>query len=343
MCLAIFQPVGKIVPKNHLENGFRCHGDGCGIAWAEGGKLHVKKGVGMKFEEFYEAYEAVKQYPCLIHFRKSTSGKIDEANCHPFIFNEGKLAAVHNGMLNIKCNDKDFSDTYHFITLVLDPIIRKYKIPLNDGPLNYLVCTSIGSDKLAVMDGNGKTYIFNEEKGTWDEGIWYSNTSYKWTPVVSCGGGSSSTFHHGTYGSCSSSPYFNIGGAGGVGDNEDENDEAYIEFWRRQTSPVSSVVATAAQQTTLLLNSPAGTKTEPNRTPIDISGTATAIDVEGQMDEGDASITEREEVKEDNSPKSGEMQEYGWFDPEVEQDIATIQHSLGLSREEAMIRVFTER
>ena len=212
MCLGIYQPIGKTVTKDHLENGFKNHGDGCGIVWAEGGKLHVKKGVGKKFEEFYADYEAVKQYPCLIHFRKSTSGKIDEANCHPFIFNEGKLAAIHNGVLNIKCNDKDFSDTYHFVTLVLDPLIRKYHIPVNDGSLNYLICTSIGSDKLAVMDGNGKTYIFNEEKGNWDEGIWYSNTSYKYQPTTSYGGGSSSTFHRGAYGNCSSSPYFGNGG-----------------------------------------------------------------------------------------------------------------------------------
>ena len=337
MCLAIYQPIGKSVPENHLESGFKNHGDGCGIAWAEGGKLHVKRGVHMKFEEFLEWYNQVKQYPCLIHFRKSTSGKIDEANCHPFIFNEGKLAAIHNGVLNIKCNDKDFSDTYHFITLVLDPLVRKYHIPINDCSLNYLICTSIGSDKLAVMDGNGKTYIFNEEKGNMDEGVWYSNTSYKFT-YQSSYGGSSSTFHHGA---CSStSPYFTGGSRGYSVDSEDENDEAYLEFWRRQTTPVSSVCATATQQTTLLLNPPAGTKTAPGRTPIDIDGTG--VNLEGQMDDGDALITEREQ-QQNKEPRSGEMQEYGWFDAEVEHEIAGYQKTLGLSRDEAMIKVFTEQ
>jgi hypothetical protein len=332
MCLAIYQPIGKTVPEKHLENGFKNHGDGCGIAWAEGGKLHVKKGVHMKFEDFLVWYNEVKQFPCLIHFRKSTSGKIDEANCHPFIFNEGKLAAIHNGVLNIKCNDKDFSDTYHFVTLVLDPIIRKYKIPVNDGSLNYLICTSIGSDKLAVMDANGKTYIFNEEKGSWDEGVWYSNTSYKYA-YQSSYGGSSSTFHRGAY---SSSPYFSGGSRGYSGDGEDENDEAYLEFWRRQTSPVSSVCATAAQQTTLLLNPPAGAKAASGRTAIDIDGTG--VDIEGQMDEGDP---DRPKDKEKIGP--GMMAEYGWFDAEVEREIENYQKTLGISREESMIRVFTER
>lgn len=332
MCLAIYQPIGKEVPEKNLKNGFENHGDGCGIAWAADGKLHVWKGVGKKFEEFYEFYKTIKQFPCLIHFRKSTSGKIDEANCHPFLFNEGKLAAIHNGVLNIKCNDKDFSDTYHFITLVLDPLIRKYNIPVNEGSLNYLICTSIGTDKLAVMDGKGKTYIFNEEKGTWDEGVWYSNTSFRWSSTTSYGG-SSSTFHRGVYSGGSSSPYFGHTGKNWSSDGEDENDEAYLEFWRRQTSPVSSVCATAAQQTTLLLNPPA--KTASGRTPIDIDGTG--VDIEGQMDDGDPGRKEAEK------PGPGEMAEYGWFDAEVEQEIETMQVSLGLSREEAMIRVFTSR
>lgn len=331
MCLAIYQPIGKLVPEKHLENGFNNHGDGCGIAWAEGGKLHVKRGVNMKFEEFLKWYNQAKQFPCLIHFRKSTSGKIDEANCHPFIFNEGKLAAIHNGMLNIKCNDKNFSDTYHFITMVLDPIIRKYKIPVNDGSLNYLICTSIGSDKLAVMDGNGKTYIFNEEKGIWDEGVWYSNTSFRWSATASCGG-SSSTFH--VY--ASSSPYFNGGSRDYTADSEDENDEAYLAFWRRQTSPVSSICATAAQQTALLLNPPEGAKADSGRTAIDIDGTG--IDIEGQMDEGDS-----DRLKDGEKIGPGMMAEYGWFDAEVEREIEEHQKTLGLSREESMIRVFTER
>ena len=333
MCLAIYQPVGKEIPEKHLKNGFENHSDGCGIAWAEGGSLHIKKGVGMKFEEFYEFYKGIKQNPCLVHFRKSTSGKIDEANCHPFLFADGKYAAIHNGVINIKCNDKDFSDTYHFIKLVLDPLIKKYNIPINDGSLNYLLCTSIGSDKLAVMDNNGKTYIFNEEKGNWEDGVWYSNTSFRWSSTVT-----TTTYYgeHGSYfrgqsGYVSNSP--NVGGSGRnwPGDGEDENDEAYLEFWRRQTTPVGSATATAAQQTALLLAPP------PANSKKSDAAVSTAIDIEGQMDEGDS---ERETNK---LPGPGEMAEYGWFDADVEHDIETHQMNLGLSREEAMIRVFTER
>jgi len=332
MCLAIYQPVGKEVPEKHLKTGFDNHSDGCGIAWADGGKLHIKKGVGMKFDEFYEFYKSVKQYPCLIHFRKSTSGKIDEANCHPFLFADDKYAAIHNGVINIKCNDKDFSDTYHFIKLVLDPLIRKYNIPINDGSLNYLLCTSIGSDKLAVMDGNGKTYIFNEEKGNWEDGVWYSNTSFRWSygTTTTTYYGEHSSYYKGSAAGFASSNSPNVGGTsrGWPSDGEDENDEAYLEFWRRQTTPIGSASATAAQQTALLLGPPASSKKSD-----------AAIDIEGQMDEGDS---ERETNK-SKLPGPGEMAEYGWFDAETEHDIEGYQVSMGLTREEAMIKVFTER
>jgi hypothetical protein len=29
------------------------------------------------------------------------------------------------------------------------------------------------------MDNEGNSKIFNEDKGTWDDGVWYSNSSYK--------------------------------------------------------------------------------------------------------------------------------------------------------------------
>jgi hypothetical protein len=32
------------------------------------------------------------------------------------------------------------------------------------------------------MDNEGNTKIFNEDKGYWDQGVWYSNTSYKPAP-----------------------------------------------------------------------------------------------------------------------------------------------------------------
>jgi hypothetical protein len=56
------------------------------------------------------------------------------------------------------------------------------------------------------------------------------------------------------------------------------------------------------------------------------------------MDEGDA-----DRPKDEDKIGPGMMVEYGWFDVEVENEIETFRQTLSLSREEAMIRVFTQR
>ena len=59
--------------------------------------------------------------------------KLMKLNCHPFLFNDNKLALIHNGILPIKCNIDGLSDTVHFVKLVLEPMVKKYNIPINDG------------------------------------------------------------------------------------------------------------------------------------------------------------------------------------------------------------------
>ena len=224
MCVAIYKPAGVEIPHKNFKNAFEHHPDGAGIAWAANGILYVKKGI-FNVDEFIEQYEKVKQYHCLIHFRKATHGKIDATNCHPFLFNDGKLALIHNGILPIKCSIEGLSDTAHFVKLVLEPMVQQHKVPINDGALNYLISTSIGTDKLAVMDGQGTTYIFNEEKGAWDEGTWYSNTSYKFPPYKAT--------------DYSKHPYFSNNDRYSRHTNwrrhwdnvSEDADESYLDFW----------------------------------------------------------------------------------------------------------------
>ncbi len=180
MCLAIYKPADAQVSEEHLRNGFANHSDGAGFAWSVDGKLFIKKGI-FNVEEVIEHYRLIKDYPCLIHFRKATHGKVDKTNCHPFLFNDGKLALIHNGILSIKCTIDGLSDTAHFVKLVLEPMVNRNKVPINDGALSYLINTSIGSDKMAVMTEDGTTYIFNEDKGKWEGGVWYSNSIFSWT------------------------------------------------------------------------------------------------------------------------------------------------------------------
>ena len=42
-----------------------------------------------------------------------------------------------------------------------------------------MINLAIGESKVVVMSGDGKAVLFNEKKGHWDKGVWYSNHSYQ--------------------------------------------------------------------------------------------------------------------------------------------------------------------
>ena len=346
MCLAIYQPAGKEVQEKYLRYGFDNHSDGAGMAWAADGVLHVEKGI-FNIEKLLELYEQIKQYPCLIHFRKATHGKIDKANCHPFLFNDGKYALIHNGVLNIKCSIEGLSDTAHWVKLVLEPLVKKYNVPINDGSLFYLVSQAINGDKMAIMDALGKTYIVNEDKGTWDEGVWYSNTSFRWS-YKTTSAATTTTYQNATY-PYNGRGYFVGGTAQGQSssiashnarttatqynhndwrkkwDEPEEGDESYIEFWRRVGGSPASLATVQGcceisntQRATHLL--------EDSHDSVDEAGNVISVD----------------EIPA-NQFSEGQMCEYGWFDPEIEADIAARMQNSGITREEALIRAFNEQ
>ena len=309
------------VPIKHLRNGFDNHSDGAGIAWACNGLIHLKKGM-FKVEEVIEVYERVKEYHCLIHFRKATHGAVDSTNCHPFLFNNNKLALVHNGMLPIKCSIEGLSDTAHFVKLVLEPMVKGYGIPITDGALNYLITTSIGTDKLAIMDGEGATYIFNEDKGTWDEGVWYSNTTFRWPAYKPTDYSKHPYFTNRNRGYSHSHSNWRRHWDG----NSEDTDESYLEFWRKNVSPIPSADTNGSQGCGV-----DGKRTQPL---LLTDGLRQAVDDAGN-------VIDVEEVAAE--PKEGEMCEYGWFDADIEVDIKNYQKTLGITREESLIRIFNEK
>jgi len=167
--------------------------------------------------------------PYAIHFRKSTHGKKDENNCHPFLFNDGKLALIHNGVIPIKCSDDGFSDTWHFTHKVLEPMVKQYGVPIDDQALSWFIRVSIGTDKVAVMDNKGEVVIFNEDKGNWEDTdgpdgkkgkVWYSNYSFRYS--------STNYASRNTTWSPNADQNTNVSGAHRVDpDNENEDWEGY--------------------------------------------------------------------------------------------------------------------
>lgn len=201
MCLAIAKPARAIVPVEHLHAGYQGNPHGCGFAYADKGKLHIVKGL-FTFKEFMEKYRRVEHLPMLIHFRYSTHGEPSVINCHPFSMWEGRYALIHNGMIHIHQSiSKELSDTAHFARLIMEPMLKAGINP-EKASFRYLVEESIGhSNKVLIMDNNGKMTIYNESVGEYEDAedkngnpviyegiegpeqatVWYSNSAYKFT------------------------------------------------------------------------------------------------------------------------------------------------------------------
>lgn len=184
MCIAIYKPKNKIISKEILQQCFRSNSDGAGFMYASDKNLHIQKGF-FTFDEFYEEYQKVEKKQVVIHFRIKTHGPVLKENCHPFNVNKS-LGFVHNGIIS-GFGSVDVSDTREFGKHILEPLVAKWgNLAIFQPAIQQLIEARIGYSKLIFLDRHGNHEIFNESKGVWDDGIWYSNTSYKpYIPPVS--------------------------------------------------------------------------------------------------------------------------------------------------------------
>ena len=177
MCIAIYKPEGIDIPQETLAQCYKANSDGAGYMFHKNDKLYVKKGF-FSFADFWKSYRRDKKKECVIHFRIKTHGLINEANCHPYKINDN-FAFVHNGMIS-GYTDPAKSDTWLFNEDILQPFVDKWgNLGLFQDPIQKLIEARIGYSKLIFMDNTGNTKIFNEDKGVWDNDVWYSNSSYK--------------------------------------------------------------------------------------------------------------------------------------------------------------------
>ena len=178
MCIAIMKPEGKILTKETLEECWDSNPDGAGFMYADGNKLHIHKGF-MSYSKFYKAYKKHQERKAVLHFRIRTHGATDRENTHPFQVGES-LAFVHNGTIGkTTILDTKFSDTYHFNTSMLKKLYADDPDFIFRDHYQELIGAYIGWSKLVFLDNQGNHVLVNESAGTWDDEVWYSNTSYK--------------------------------------------------------------------------------------------------------------------------------------------------------------------
>lgn len=182
MCIAIWKDKDLTISKERLQECFNSNPDGAGFMYIDNKQLKMQKGF-FKFNDFWEAYEPLQSKKCVIHFRIKTHGSVNVDNCHPFEISNS-LGFVHNGIIS-GYGEGDISDTRDFNNLILKPMVSKWgNLALFEPAVKHLIEERIGYSKLIFLDRHGKHEIFNEDKGVWDDGVWYSNTSYKPKVVV---------------------------------------------------------------------------------------------------------------------------------------------------------------
>ena len=188
MCIIAVKPAEVKISQTYLENMWHGNSDGAGIMYAEGGKVRIIKGL-MKFGDLEAAVREVgMERKFVMHFRIRTHGKVIPELTHPFWIEEDGLAMAHNGIISSVLAETSETES--------DTLVYARKIAARNtdsletltDPVEYSrIVSEIGYSKLVFMDRDGMTGIVNASLGTWDDGVWYSNSSYKnsfgcWTP-----------------------------------------------------------------------------------------------------------------------------------------------------------------
>lgn len=178
MCLAIYKPEGAIIPADSIRNGWIGNPDGGGYSFIRKGKVITRKGL-MTLKDFMAIFEVdLKENPKAafsIHFRIRSQGDKSEANTHPFDIAGGSL--IHNGTLDGTgaTYGEGESDTCRFAARYKDDLtfdtVTEHKEEFEK---------AIGlHNKMVMLYEKGKHIILNEKAGVWQEGVWYSNHSFK--------------------------------------------------------------------------------------------------------------------------------------------------------------------
>lgn len=185
MCVIASVPATKNIDNKTLDQMWKRNPDGGGIAWIdENGKVQIYK--TMKLKSFKLKFkEVVAKYgksDILVHMRIATHGSVCIDNNHPFHIDPNTVFA-HNGIMPSEFHPpakSDMSDTRYFNQVFLQNV---KPTAFDDEQFRTALGDIIGFNKLVILSANKRlkkeSYIINEHMGSWEKGVWYSNTHHK--------------------------------------------------------------------------------------------------------------------------------------------------------------------
>ena len=186
MCIIASVPKGMLLTEAQLEEMWSRNSDGGGISYFKDGKIETEKSMDRK-KFIASVLKIQKKYgnrDILVHMRIKTHGSVCIENNHPFQVNKNTVMA-HNGILPeafIPPVKSDLSDTRFFIEYFMKYMpISKLDDPYFIDMVDEMINRGYGNKLVFMTTANTKydSYIIGEYHGTWHEGIWFSNDSFK--------------------------------------------------------------------------------------------------------------------------------------------------------------------
>ena len=196
MCVIVTKEMNRKMPsKETLKKCFLANPDGCGFMYNYDNHVYIEKGF-MFFDEFYsricelDSQINLKKCAIVFHFRISTSGKIDEGNCHPYpicddikfmrsTFLQCKdVAYCHNGVIrDYAPKDKLMNDTQMFGMHVLNKFYKINHEFYRDKDIMKMI-SLLCKSKLCFLNSNGEIFYvgnFFTYKGNQFSNLYFAN------------------------------------------------------------------------------------------------------------------------------------------------------------------------
>lgn len=186
MCLLVVCNPNSTPSKDDLKMGACKNPHGFGFAIDTGEGIISERSMSAK-KSIRRFLELREQYPngyAMWHARYATHGVKNELNCHPFkVVGEHDTYLAHNGVLDIHIPKNDKRSDTRIMAEELLPRLGGVSA-LDDDYVYDMISSWANGNKIAVMTNDPsaqyKIYVINEHLGSWDDnGIWWSNTSYK--------------------------------------------------------------------------------------------------------------------------------------------------------------------
>lgn len=182
MCMIALRPTldgrGGHIPNAVIDTAITRHPDGFGLMWRDAKGVHTECYAPGARKHFRKALKALDRTDSeyAVHFRWATSGPRTSEMAHPYTYMDpdpevGLVALMHNGVIDIKHDHAKESDTSAFVRLVLTRLPSRWWA---NEALVYLVGEAIGYSKFVIMTQH-ETVNLHDERGKWDNGLWYSS------------------------------------------------------------------------------------------------------------------------------------------------------------------------